>query len=182
MLGMAWQIPIVAVDTLEVIAAKLHHRLGHDFDGTLIPVINAFRGQVFSSAWSVGPFGRFVPILRCQVVDAAQWCSQPLKSLVAPPTAEDCSAEPATSEPRHQPKTVDHQELVVAGPGLKVYQPIDPVQSFPDLVPDAHWVGAVGWRGFTAGRAVNANTLMANYVRPSAAEEKRSEVPGSPSA
>lgn len=172
-LAMVWKIPLAPVDTLEAISLRLFRELR---DGTFtientkhpdictiaVPVINAFRKQVFTGAWGLGgqPAGeeqvlrRVVPSI---VVDSSVWTSSPLRVT---------GSEDKTTGKTFWP--------VVVGPGLDVYQPVD---SKCEVAPKSIWepcardVAQLGWQCHSRRESVTASELMPNYVRASAAEE-----------
>ncbi len=150
MLGYVWQIPIVPVDTLHAIA----YEAVQDSDGVsrIIPVINAFRKQVFSGVWRYQA-KRLAAETDSMVVDAKAWIEQPFSALGSSPEKEA-------------------NQVLVAGPGLETFQP-SPSLGF--LLrpggPHASAVAKVGWDGFRTQQSVEADKLLPNYVRQSAAEE-----------
>jgi len=178
MLGLAWSLPIAPVDTLAVIALQAsgrHCQPTEHYSRSMVgivPVINAFRRQVFVGGWCAdgqSPGGiagsqdaaELCQLVPAQVVDAAVWQAQPWASL-----------SPSQSPP---------SQVLVCGPGLRTYLP----QSQPGVQladadcwdPTASCVGRLGWEVFQRGQAVKAHTLRPNYVRSSAAEEMRSSCP-----
>jgi tRNA threonylcarbamoyladenosine biosynthesis protein TsaB len=162
MLGLAWNVPIVAVDTLEVLALQLTDLPELRSEVLIVPVINAFRRQVFVAAWQASSDGTFNRVALTQVIDADRWISTPL-----PPFVE------AYPESRAG-------KILVAGPGLVNYRPVGrcpgtglEVQIVDNVSAQAGWVGQIGWRQFQAGQVHTAASLAANYVRASAAEEKQ---------
>lgn len=180
MLGLAWQIPIVPVDTLHVIAAQAADditRQAQLADGTsamIVAVLNAFRRQVFAAAWrlplddSQPPATNLMPLAPPQVLSADLWQAQPLAALewTFDDRAAECDITPYLSQP-----------LRISGAGLRNYRPhLDGVASLADPAswdPTAAWVGRLGWDNYLAGQAVSAAELVPNYVRSSAAEEVR---------
>lgn len=80
MLGLAWSLPIVAVDTLQVLAYQIVHRHTAPNQIIAVPVINAFRRQVFTSAWLARPDATIVPLSQAHVVDADAWVDDPMGS------------------------------------------------------------------------------------------------------
>lgn len=169
MLGMAWEIPVVPVDTLECVAWKCLSET-EPSDPLVLPVINAFRGQVFSACLarpsgnepSEPPQTRLEWLAPTQVADARGWQQDPLGSL----GIQETSAFPFA---------------LVSGPGAEKYPPLCEqsaglaVRTAPPSIwePSAEVVGILGWRDFRAGQGVSAQALEPNYVRSSAAEEKR---------
>jgi tRNA A37 threonylcarbamoyladenosine modification protein TsaB len=170
MLGLAWQIPLVAVNTLEVLALQILHRQPNDIPTIVVPVINAFRRQVFTAGWLSNPDNTIIPIFPTQVVDAALWEAQPLGThLAAANQADSCFAGSYSSLAK---------KILVGGPGLQIYRPAGvcqgselPVELVEEVSPDALWVGQIGWDRFQAGMTESPTTLTANYVRASAAED-----------
>lgn len=165
MLALAWQIPLVGVDTLQALAWQACGKpLGQTQPGEnqpiVMPVINAFRKQVFVAAWQLQATGDARLLAPSQVVDADRWIEQPLGALQ---TAERV---PESSSLR----------LLVTGPGLANYQPI--AGHAVTIAPQSVWlprVQEVAWLGlesFRQGQGVDAGQLQLNYVRASAAEEQ----------
>jgi tRNA threonylcarbamoyladenosine biosynthesis protein TsaB len=170
MLALAWGIPIVPVDTLHAVAHSTISQYvlepaTHSLSPiVIVPVLNAFRKQVFAAAWRWEDH-KLEMLAPAQVVDQALWATAPLASL------HGClPAQPALT-------AVDpHEALIISGPGLRSYPPNS---TWPfDVAPEACWdppardVAALGWAGYVAGAAVEAQELMPNYVRESAAEEQ----------
>ncbi|GAB5404237.1 MAG: tRNA (adenosine(37)-N6)-threonylcarbamoyltransferase complex dimerization subunit type 1 TsaB [Aureliella sp.] len=156
MLGYAWQIPIVPVDTLHAIACEA---VGTESGVSLVvPVINAFRKQVFSGVWRYRDLTLHADT-GSQVVDAKLWTQDPLASLGWTENYTD---------------RISGDKVVVAGPGLEVFQPDGSLGfSLKPGGPIASSVAQIGWDGFHAKQTVEADELQPNYVRPSAAEEAR---------
>ncbi len=167
MLGLAWGVPIVPVDTLQAISLRAFGAVPSERSGDpFIAVINAFRSQVFASAVEFGEFGRMKVLAESCVLDAADWSADPLGSLgVANPAA-------------HQAQVSNAGKVWVTGPGLKNY-PLASERFDCTVVAEAVWsptaaeVAILGGVGFEAGRASMAERLEPNYIRASAAEEKR---------
>ncbi len=193
MLGLAWNLPIVAVDTLQVLAHQIAaqhtvHRQSTLGPFIVVPVINAFRRQVFTSVWLAETNGTIVPLTPACVLDADQWLASPVASVVADPARVQKVSESFVADPaRVQLAQGLPNHVVVGGPGLENYQPelshcpypsnsevqqLVPVEILPGILPDAKWVADVGFQRFDAGYCESAESLLANYVRASAAEEK----------
>lgn len=160
MLGWAWQIPIVPVDTLQVIAQQALENIPREQAVIVVPAINAFRKQVFTSAWQASE-GQMLQLAPSQVVDAAIWMLSPL--VAQPQAAKTCE---------------NTWEIWVAGPGLKRYPTAGKdgrwgaaIRQWPEMEPHARWVAQIGWQRYLQGFQVEAHELAANYVRASAAEE-----------
>lgn len=167
MLAMAWDVPVVGVDSLAAIACRQtteHPGQTDDPPHVIVPVINAFRKQVFASAWMTSG-GGFQNLAQSQVVGASEWCSQPLESLQIHPNDRKIS-------------TWQHLPVVITGPGLANYTPSSPLPPSHTLADPSAWlpraeeVAQLGWQAYQAGEAVSAAELTPNYVRASAAEEK----------
>ncbi len=172
MLAYAWNIPIVGVDSLHAIAFRIGcQRIGspnwleNPEKTWIISVANAFRRQVFASAWLLEAHSSDTPVLApvapSQVLDADDWQDAPLHSLAMTPSAAswvDSNARPA---------------FLLGGPGLRNYLPKFPIELVPDSLwdPTAAVTGKLGWLAHLEGRSTNSRLLMPNYVRASAAEE-----------
>lgn len=155
MLGWAWQVPVVGLDTLEVIARQQATRQGGEY---VVPVINAFRGQVFSAVWQRAEQGLQL-VADSQVVDAQAWVNNPLHSLgVEPQAAANC---------------------LVAGPGLQRFAPsgapMVTLAEEQDWHPRAAEVALQGAEKWRQGHALPASQLLPNYLRDSAAVEQARE-------
>jgi tRNA threonylcarbamoyladenosine biosynthesis protein TsaB len=161
MLAFAWNVPVVAVDSLAAIALRARKSEPPQTTServVFVTVMNAFRKQVFAGVWTeTNAPKQILQIAATQVVDIATWIAQPLVSLVETPL-------PA------------RQQVIVTGPGLEVCQPqaADNMQIAASKLwfPRASEVAELGWQGFKDGFAVSAVQLLPNYVRCSAAEEK----------
>jgi tRNA threonylcarbamoyl adenosine modification protein YeaZ len=180
-LAFAWKIPIAPVDTLAVIAHGVCR--GYATEPTplsvststtgstiVVPVINAFRKQVFVAAWRMGNDHALLtgPRLSCcsrvaktQVLDASTWQAQPWRSL--------------NRWDPNEPPTVSSETVLVCGPGLRNYVPLphSGVRAADQEIwePTALAVAQLGWNIFLAGETVSAHELRPNYIRASAAEE-----------
>ena len=160
MLGLAWNIPIVPVDTLQAIALRANE--AEPQSQAAIPVfavINAFRGQVFVTAVQFIESGKPTVLVPSYAVDAELWRVDPLAALGS---------------------RVNAERFLVSGPGLKNYPlcgefvaGVSYKIASPEVWnPTAVEVARLGQLGLEAGRAQNAFTLEPNYIRASAAEEK----------
>jgi tRNA threonylcarbamoyladenosine biosynthesis protein TsaB len=198
-LGWAWNIPCVPVDTLEVIAGQMRDRvLGarptipgnlKEKAAVFVPAINAFRGQVFTAAWRLEAGESLIRLSDSQAIDASQWMSMPLGSQtlqagsgipddLSDTVSDDLSGDlpegcVAAEAERH---ACDH--IFVGGPVVKMYPPseatngLSKVSLLEDIDPDAAALAVVGWSRYQAGCHCSAQSLAANYIRRSAAEEK----------
>ena len=120
MLAFAWQISIVPVDTLELLAYQIVHRQEWPTGIMVVPVINAFRQQVFTAVWMSGADKRIVPLSPSTVVDAALWMADPLTTC--------CSQPGEHSQPGEQAQLRAWLDrggglVVLGGPGLQQYSP-----------------------------------------------------------
>ncbi len=132
----------------------------------VVPVLNAFRGQVFAAAWAAT--GRWWHnVASSQVASARRWLSDPLGTLELSEQGERIIGGPGGLAAK--------PIVVVSGPGLETYplfpKPRRPVAPSDLWRPGAEMVAAIGWELFDAGRVETALSLRPNYVRGSAAEE-----------
>ena len=177
MLGLAWGIPIVPVDTLQAISLRAFGAVPRDRAGDpFVAVINAFRGQVFASVVEFDESGSMTVLAESCVLDAAAWGVNPLWNLALGNLG---------------PGNLGLEQLLVSksgrvwvtGPGLKNF-PLSVARPECSVVDESIWsptaaeVAALGRVGFEAGTATTADQLEPNYIRASAAEEKRRQVPG----
>ncbi len=169
MLAYAWKIPVVAICSLQAIAAaaawQSHSAAAQPTQSMqptrIVAVMNAYRGQVFAASW-LWQAEKLHLLAPPQVLDASQWCSAPFHSLKR-------SSSAASSFP-----------ILIAGPGLSTYLPQPASSSEPfELAPQSIWepqaavVGRIGWQKFQHGDITTAEALAPNYIRASAAEEKK---------
>ena len=131
----------------------------------VVPVLNAFRKQVFTAAWRFPAASPACQLALTQVLDVELWQAAPLAVQAKLPARLGAVQVTAESDER----------IIVAGPGLHTYQPLPEcgVQTADESLwePNAAWVGQLGWLGYQQGQAVTAEELVPNYVRRSAAEE-----------
>lgn len=149
-IAFALRIPVVEVDTLEAIAVGAAAELGGERPKIVVPVINAFRKQVFSATWLFTERDRNC-LVPSHVQDADVW-----------------SAKPTSLDADHP--------VCVAGPGLSSYQPTGEAYSAapPEIwEPTVEAIAAIGAEQAGLGKFVDATILKPNYLRKSAAEEKR---------
>lgn len=158
MLGMAWKIPIAGVDTLQAIAQQQKITTtdaGTNRTNFVVPIINAFRQQVFSAVWEIDEQVQWHCIRQSHVLNADVWKENPCGL---------CS---------------EHR-IIVAGPGLESYRPIEregiEIAPTEDWLPRVETVAKLGMHAYRAGLAKDAVNLLPNYVRASAAEEKAKQL------
>ncbi len=163
MLGMAWNIPIVPVDTLAAIGLRAAEELRSD--EVLISCINAFRGQLFAAAFKKSTQASPHVLVRSRVVDAPAWLNDPRLALQDGLNGLD-SVPPSA---------------LLTGPGLKTYplptetaNRTEGYRTAPEELwsPTAREVAILGQVGFERGEGRDAMHLDPNYIRASAAEEK----------
>ncbi len=169
MLALAWNIPVVRVDTLQATALRAYGAVRSERDSSgledtlFVSVINAYRSQVFANAVQFDEFGELVVVAESTVLDAQLWVHDPLGSLGV-----------VTESSRHV-------SMWISGPGLSSVELPEPHTSVatPDLwQPTALEVGVLGNRAMAAGNSTSASLLQPNYIRASAAEEKRPQLKG----
>lgn len=155
-LAYALKVPLVAVDTLSVIAAQAYRAAevpGGQVPKTLQIAINAYRGQVFTR--------------RCQNRDPLSGSSEVQAAEQWSVTCREVSATAAVA-------IVADAKLQTRG----IAQPAAPAErglwiTDPTITqPFAETVGQLAWRQSTAGQVVDPFKLKPWYLRPSAAEEK----------
>ncbi len=195
MMCYAWKIPVAPVDTLAAIAYGVSQVERQSERKTtpivIVPVLNAFRKQVFAGAWLLSDAGetggrqgrgeatslaegsRFWPELtqlaQSQVLGAAAWQEQPWLGLAR--TNNDLLGD--------GPQQISKEglgEVLVCGPGLRTYAPLPlaavTIAEESLWEPTASSVAQLGWHIYQAGGTVSAEKLQPNYVRASAAEER----------
>lgn len=166
-LSYAVGIPIIALDTLDVIAEQIRDtRSVGSPRCELIAVVDAFRGQSFCATYRIEE-GVCHKIGSTRIVDNEILAVEILGGM-------------------------NGSELLVAGPSLGKLR-----ESFQELVgrsesncedaqairwvdsgPKAATLAQLGWQGWIAGRTSDAFGLLPNYYRSSAAEEKSGKVSG----
>lgn len=164
MLALAWKIPIVAVDTLQAIALRAaQHSPISPPESIYIPVINAFRKQVFSAAIQFTP--NIFQFAQSQVIEAAVWQASPLEALLAESSANTQSA-------------LNSRPIFLCGPGMLCFA--DSLSSLAHLqiAPKSVWnptaaeVALIGWEKYQLDLVEDAYSLQPLYIRASAAEEQ----------
>ncbi|MEZ6133460.1 MAG: tRNA (adenosine(37)-N6)-threonylcarbamoyltransferase complex dimerization subunit type 1 TsaB [Pirellulaceae bacterium] len=157
MLALGWGVPIVGVDSLAAIALQSSAtHLSQAKPTVVLAIMNAFRQQVFASAWM--HTDSLTCLAASQVLEARVWQQAPDGWL---------DTEWTSSSP----------DFLVTGPGLQQYMPDLSKLNSGSVAPAHLWtpraseVAVLGWQEFLAGRATSAAGLQANYVRGAAAEE-----------
>lgn len=160
-LAFAWKLPVAGVDSLKASALRVA-ALTPPPDARILPVINAFRGQLFAAAYIIDGTAqidntvRLNAIAQSQVVDASRWSQDPLATL---------GLDADSGRP-----------LYITGPGLRNIQFSEPwrVHQAPESAwhPTAVEVGQLGWDCLRCGNVSDADSLQPNYLRASAAEEQ----------
>jgi tRNA threonylcarbamoyladenosine biosynthesis protein TsaB len=164
MLAMACRKEIVPVDTLAAIAARFvsDHAALPSGPFRLVTAMNAFRKQVFTASWLIDRGHMQLSRPAC-VVDAHRWQSDPWGG----PAANGS----------HQ-GSAEELEVWITGSALASYAHptanqrchIAPAEIWQPL---AEQVGQLGWQGYLQGKQLSAKDLTPNYIRASAAEEKK---------
>ena len=154
-LAYAWDVPLVGIDTLEVLAYEAVPVVALEAQGDefcIVPVLNAFRKQVFYSVWR--PAGeQFRCLQESRVADASDWIRDPTLGMAK------------------------GLRMFVLGSGLSTHQPkanadvtLLDTPAFEQLL---RCIAQLGQQAFEQGNHVSAHGLLPNYVRASAAEENR---------
>jgi tRNA threonylcarbamoyladenosine biosynthesis protein TsaB len=166
-LSYAVGIPIVALDTLDVIAEQIRDtRSVGSPRCELIAVVDAFRGQSFCATYRIeeGVCHKTVPT---RIVDNEILAGEILRCRNA---RERLVAGPSLGKLRES-----FQELV----GRSETNCEDTLAiRWVDSGPKAATLAQLGWQGWIAGRTSDAFGLLPNYYRSSAAEEKSGKVSG----
>ena len=158
MLAFAWDIPVVPVNTLELLATSASIALHSEAACLVLPCLNAYRKQVFVAAYRFD--GTEIVELQASVVrDAAAWQADPIRE-----TLDDAGSD------------IDVPiKAYCVGPGLEVY-PVAGTNAEPlnskYWEPTALNMGDIGLAKYRRGQSLAAGELLPNYVRRSAAEEK----------
>lgn len=177
MLAMAANKPIVPVDTLAAIAQRFavdFRQSAHEshLPVRLVTAINAYRKQVFTASWIVA--GDTIENVRPSCVsDIRPWLDDPWRAPVRTTTTNADETNTIGSQ------SASGTDLWISGAALQVV----PASALSDVnvriadaelwIPLAEHVGLLGWQGYHSGRSVTAAQLAPNYLRESAAEEKR---------
>ena len=178
LLAMAWNVPIAPVDTLQAIVHRQRAAMPAQPSrkAYIIPVLNAFRRQVFTALWELDEAGQLVCRRKSFVCDAAPW--------IEDPRAAAGSGLPGCGQPgfrtsmsaRNDTLSADGSITWVAGPGLETYQPKPALNlqlaSEQFWYPEVSDVAAIGREKFEKHAVCTATELLPNYIRASAAEEK----------
>lgn len=147
----ALRIPVIALDTMDVIARDFFHsHKEHSCPIDLFVVVDAFRGQSF--------WGRYQ--LRDQRMNQAV------------PTKIDDNERLAEEIQRQ----AQESETFVAGPSLQKLKDCfkEPQSTWWECQPQASVVAELGWQAWIRGETADIFGLLPTYYRSSAAEEKQS--------
>ena len=172
----ALQIPIVAIDTLEVIAQQVSDSRTEPGSPTvpgsqsldLFAVADAFRGQSFWAKYRIGA-GECLETTRTRIDDNT-WLAQEL-------SVQDPSGCIAVAGPSLEKLRDCYREI----PSLQSQRALDtsPLVWEPKQYgePRASTVARLGWRAWLRNQTVEPFGLLPMYYRSSAAEEKQSSGP-----
>ena len=172
----ALQIPIVAIDTLEVIAQQVSDSRTEPDSPTvpgsqsldLFAVADAFRGQSFWAKYRIGA-GECLETTRTRIDDNT-WLAQEL-------SVQDPSGCIAVAGPSLEKLRDCYREI----PSLQSQRALDtsPLVWEPKQYgePRASTVARLGWRAWLRNQTVEPFSLLPMYYRSSAAEEKQSSGP-----
>jgi tRNA threonylcarbamoyladenosine biosynthesis protein TsaB len=169
-LAFALGIPTVEVDTLHTIAWQVQRWAMREW---LTPdnlpftqfwtIMDAFRGELFVALWQLNK-------------DWELSCLKPSKIM----TVSDWVA--AINQPETTATEANNQSSpFIAGPGLSRCNALlrDEIVRVPNHIgdPNSESVFALGWDKLLRGQTTDADQLLPNYLRQSAAEEKRQSQP-----
>ena len=172
----ALQIPILAIDTLEVIAQQVSDSRTEPDSRTvlgsqsldLFAVADAFRGQSFWAKYRIGA-GECIETTRTRIDDNT-WLAQELS--VQDPSGCICVAGPSLEKLRDC-----YREI----PSVQSQTTLDKARLVWEQKqygePRASTVARLGWRAWLRDQTVEPFGLLPMYYRSSAAEEKHSSGP-----
>jgi tRNA threonylcarbamoyladenosine biosynthesis protein TsaB len=172
----ALQIPILAIDTLEVIAQQVSDSRTEPDSRTvlgsqsldLFAVADAFRGQSFWAKYRIGA-GECIETTRTRIDDNT-WLAQELS--VQDPSGCICVAGPSLEKLRDCYREIPSAESQTAlDKSHLVWEPKQLGE------PRASTVARLGWRAWLRDQTVEPFGLLPMYYRSSAAEEKHSSGP-----
>ena len=172
----ALQIPIRAIDTLEVIAQQVSDSRTEPDSRTvlgsqsldLFAVADAFRGQSFWAKYRIGA-GECIETTRTRIDDNT-WLAQELS--VQDPSGCICVAGPSLEKLRDCYREIPSAESQTAlDKSHLVWEPKQLGE------PRASTVARLGWRAWLRDQTVEPFGLLPMYYRSSAAEEKHSSGP-----
>jgi len=154
------RIPVVGVDTLEVLATDFLRYLQHSGKGTgnfgdsfeFWTALDAYRSEFFMAKWSVSAEASISCLLASHLIGGQAW-----RDLVA-------------SVPSRTIVIGSGCQKLSLGKALEV----DPVVWFSNVTPTAISVGQLGHEKLQRGQSSSPMELMPIYLRGSAAEEKKS--------
>ncbi|MEM7475647.1 MAG: tRNA (adenosine(37)-N6)-threonylcarbamoyltransferase complex dimerization subunit type 1 TsaB [Planctomycetota bacterium] len=151
-LAYAWGVPAVGIDTLDCLANQAAENSSANGEKCfIVPVLNAFRKQVFSAVWKLD--GQLKNLIPTQVRDLDAWCNDPTQG------------------------NDEQIPIRVLGRGLQVAKPYQSESTrFCDEELwniDLQMLAQLGKAKFELGEVSTAEQLLPNYIRASAAEEKR---------
>jgi tRNA threonylcarbamoyladenosine biosynthesis protein TsaB len=172
----ALQIPILAIDTLEVIAQQVSDSRTEPDSRTvlgsqsldLFAVADAFRGQSFWAKYRIGA-GECIETTRTRIDDNT-WLAQELS--VQDPSGCICVAGPSLEKLRDCYREIPSvQSQTALDKSRLVWEPKQLGE------PRASTVARLGWRAWVRDQTVEPFGLLPMYYRSSAAEEKHSSGP-----
>ena len=159
----AWQCDLVAVDTLAIVCHQQRARI-HLPDGPkphqshIAVCTNAYRGQVFMRIESMQRTD-VPPKMESQIVDRRVW--------------EEHTVAPHIFAWGYGPSKTEQTKDLFASEYLPPVNPSMRHRTHDDWPrPTADALGELAWNLYRSGRRDDYWSLMPNYLRPSAAEEK----------
>ncbi len=159
----ALKIPIVEIDTLDVIALQCPIP-----SASVVAVLDAYRGQVFCAEYSVkiaSALSGFEKISATEIVDIGALLARAQQQAVVVPTIDFCG--PGCDRIRKYLADPENGELTVASNPLARMRWIDG----PATAPFAESVARLGYVKLLAGDTLDPFCLQPRYFRGSAAEE-----------
>lgn len=162
----ALNIPVIAIDTLDVIAHQVGQELQEQcFGRELVAIVDAFRGQCFWARYRLDSSGvrRVGTTTISDNVDVAQ---QILR--------EEGKQGIFVAGPSMQKLKEEYDQILVKQNGGLGQDRKGIHATWLDCVPQADTVARLGFSAWVAGQATDVFELLPTYYRSSAAEEKQS--------
>ncbi|MCC9656145.1 tRNA (adenosine(37)-N6)-threonylcarbamoyltransferase complex dimerization subunit type 1 TsaB [Rhodopirellula halodulae] len=151
-LAYAWGIPVVTIDSLSVLANAIESsELEPETAPELLVGLDAYRGQTFAASFRLTLAKSSRPIWKL---------NGPIELLSRPAWLDRLKATPTKS--------------LITGDAVKEDLPIDHLKHFPPTEIYAETLARIAEPKFQAGDVTDPMSVLPEYFRPSAAEEKAS--------